>query len=66
LQGFQWVMTGPQISGTGAKIPACARYLMIHEKGSPVATATVSFWSQKPNLVERMGLLTYGTTLQES
>ncbi|HEY6540389.1 MAG TPA: SbcC/MukB-like Walker B domain-containing protein, partial [Ktedonobacteraceae bacterium] len=38
-QDFQWIMTGPQISGTGAKIPACARYLMIHEKGSPIATA---------------------------
>ena len=44
-QDFQWIMTGPQISGTGAKIPACARYLMIHEKGSPVATASASFWS---------------------
>src|SRR6202011_5228311 len=44
-QDFQWIMTGPQISGIGAKIPACARYLMIHEKGSPVATASASFWS---------------------
>jgi SbcC/RAD50-like, Walker B motif len=44
-QDFQWIMTGPQISGTGAKIPACARYLMIHEKGSPIATASASFWS---------------------
>ena len=44
-QDFQWIMTGPQVSGTGAKIPACARYLMIHEKGSPVATASASFWS---------------------
>jgi archaellum component FlaC len=44
-QDFQWIMTGPQISGTGAKIPACARYLMIHEKGSPIATASATFWS---------------------
>ncbi len=42
-QDFQWIMTGPQVSGAGSKIPASARYLMIHEKGSPVATA--SFWS---------------------
>jgi Putative exonuclease SbcCD, C subunit len=49
-QDFQWIMTGPQISGTGAKIPACARYLMIHEKGSPVATASASFWSDKQTL----------------
>ncbi len=44
-QGFQWIMTGPQVSGTGAKIPASARYLMLHEKGSPIATASASFWS---------------------
>ncbi len=44
-QSFQWIMTGPQVSGTGAKIPASARYLMLHEKGSPIATASASFWS---------------------
>ena len=49
-QDFQWIMTGPQISGTGAKIPACARYLMIHEKGSPIATASASFWSDNQAL----------------
>jgi uncharacterized protein (TIGR02680 family) len=46
-QNFQWIMTGPQVSGTGSKIPASARYLMIHEKGSPVATASASFWSDQ-------------------
>src|SRR6266487_3268108 len=49
-QDFQWIMTGPHISGTGAKIPACARYLMIHEKGSPIATASASFWSDSQSL----------------
>jgi len=49
-QDFQWIMTGPQISGTGAKIPACARYLMIHEKGSSIATASASFWSDSKAL----------------
>ncbi|GAC1565325.1 MAG: hypothetical protein NVS3B14_02630 [Ktedonobacteraceae bacterium] len=49
-QDFKWIMTGPQISGTGAQIPACARYLMIHEKGSPVATASTSFWSDSQSL----------------
>ena len=44
-QDFQWIMTGPQVSGTGAKIPASARYLMLHEKGSSLATASASFWS---------------------
>ncbi len=49
-QDFQWIMTGPQVSGTGSKIPACARYMMIHEKGSPVATASASFWSDSQSL----------------
>src|SRR5581483_8871352 len=44
-QDFQWIMSGPQVSGAGTKIPASARYLMLHEKGSPVATASASFWS---------------------
>jgi uncharacterized protein (TIGR02680 family) len=43
-QHFQWIMTGPQVSGTGEHIPASSRYLMIHEKGSPFATASASFW----------------------
>ncbi len=51
-QDFQWIMTGPQISGTGAKISACARYLMLHEKGLPFATASASFWSESQNLQE--------------
>jgi len=45
-QDFQWIMTGPQVSGAGSRIPACARYLMIHDKGSSVATASASFWSE--------------------
>jgi uncharacterized protein YPO0396 len=48
-QDFQWIMTGPQVSGAGSKIAACARYLMLHEKGSPIATASASFWSQEPS-----------------
>ncbi len=49
-QEFQWIMTGPQVSGTGAKIPASARYLMLHEKGSPIATASASFWSDSQDM----------------
>ncbi len=49
-QDFQWIMTGPQLSGTGAKIPASARYLMLHEKGSPIATASASFWSDSQDI----------------
>ncbi|EFH85969.1 TIGR02680 family protein [Ktedonobacter racemifer] len=49
-QGFQWIMTGPQVSGAGSKIPASARYLMIHDKGSAIATASASFWSDKTGM----------------
>lgn len=49
-QNFQWIMTGPQVSGAGTKIAATARYLMIHEKGSAVATASASFWSDRQSL----------------
>lgn len=49
-QDFQWIMTGPQISGAGSKIPACARYLMLHEKGSPFAGASASFWSDSKDI----------------
>jgi uncharacterized protein YPO0396 len=43
-QEFQWIMTGPRITGMDAAVPACARYLMLHEKGSPTATAMAAFW----------------------
>ncbi len=49
-QDFQWIMTGPQVSGTSAKIPASARYLMLHEKGSPFATVAASFWSDSQDM----------------
>jgi uncharacterized protein (TIGR02680 family) len=52
-QDFQWIMTGPQISGAGSKIPACARYLMIHEKGSLLATASASFWSDNQSVRQK-------------
>jgi uncharacterized protein (TIGR02680 family) len=50
-QDFQWIMTGPQVSGTGSKIPASARYLMIHDKGTTLATASASFWSDSHDVI---------------
>jgi Putative exonuclease SbcCD, C subunit len=47
-QDFQWIMTGPRIDGNDPVIPACARYLMLHEKGSDVATAQPAFWAHTP------------------
>jgi hypothetical protein len=38
-------MTGPRVSGEGTEIPACARYVMLHHKGSELATGFPSFWN---------------------
>jgi hypothetical protein len=54
-QDFQWIMTGPQVSGEGTTIPASVRYLMLHEKGAPVATASPSFWSNTQDLAPLPG-----------
>lgn len=43
-QDFQWIMTGPQVSGTGSGIPVSAEYQMMHEKGTHIATAVPFFW----------------------
>ncbi len=43
-QGFQWIMTGPQITTSGSRVPVSTRYLMIHEKGSLFATAIPRVW----------------------
>ncbi len=47
-QQFQWIMTGPRVTGEGTEIPACVRYLMLHQKGSELATGFPSFWSGQP------------------
>ncbi len=52
LQGFQWIMTGPQVSGVGSGIPASTEYQMMHEKGSLVATAVPFFWIAGQELTE--------------
>ncbi len=44
LQGFQWIMTGPQVSGMGSGVPVSAEYQMLHDKGSSVAIAVPFFW----------------------
>ncbi|MBA2678581.1 MAG: hypothetical protein H0U76_09360 [Ktedonobacteraceae bacterium] len=43
-QDFQWIMTGPQLNISGTRVPAGIRYLMLHEKGTKVATAVPKIW----------------------
>jgi hypothetical protein len=48
-QDFQWIMTGPQLNISGTQIPVSVRYLMLHEKGSMVATAVPKIWKSNQN-----------------
>lgn len=41
-QGFQWIMTGPQLHVSGADVPVIIRYLMLREQ--KVATAIPQIW----------------------
>lgn len=43
-QGFQWIMTGPQITTSGSSVPVSIRYLMVHERSSLFATAIPRVW----------------------
>ncbi|MBA2680367.1 MAG: hypothetical protein H0U76_18460 [Ktedonobacteraceae bacterium] len=44
-QQFQWIMTGPRVTGEGTEIPACVRYQMFHHKEAKFATGFPFFWT---------------------
>lgn len=44
-QHFQWIMTGPRVTGEGTEIPACVKYTMFCQKEQELATGFASFWS---------------------
>jgi hypothetical protein len=44
-QQFQWLMTGPHVSGEGAKISACVKYTMFSQKEDEIAAGFPSYWS---------------------
>lgn len=44
-QQFQWIMTGPHITGEGAQISACVKYTMFSQKEAEIAAGFPSFWS---------------------
>jgi Mg2+ and Co2+ transporter CorA len=44
-QQFQWIMSGPRVSGEGAAIPACVKYTMFCQKEKELAAGFPSFWS---------------------
>ena len=49
-QNFQWVMTGPRVTGEGTEIPACVKYTMFCQKEQELATGFASFWSADTSL----------------
>ncbi len=51
-QQFQWIMTGPRVTGEGAEIPACVKYTMFCEKERELAAGFPSFWSTDRALLE--------------
>ncbi|HEU5228301.1 MAG TPA: SbcC/MukB-like Walker B domain-containing protein, partial [Ktedonobacteraceae bacterium] len=51
-QHFQWIMTGPRVTGEGTEIPACVKYTMFCQKEQELATGFASFWSADISLSE--------------
>lgn len=51
-QQFQWIMTGPRVTGEGADIPACVKYTMFCEKEQELAAGFPSFWCTDLTLAE--------------
>jgi hypothetical protein len=51
-QHFQWIMTGPRVTGEGTEIPACVKYTMFCQKEQELATGFASFWSTDTALAE--------------
>jgi hypothetical protein len=47
-QNFQWIMTGPRVTGEGAMLPACVKYTMFCRKADELAAGFPSFWSNNP------------------
>ncbi len=44
-QNFQWIMTGPRVTGEGTELPACVKYTMFCQKSEEFATGFPAFWS---------------------
>ncbi|GCE30206.1 hypothetical protein KDA_56900 [Dictyobacter alpinus] len=51
-QNFQWIMTGPRVTGEATEIPACVKYTMFCQKEQELATGFASFWSTDTSLDE--------------
>jgi hypothetical protein len=53
-QNFQWIMSGPHVTGEGAMLPACVKYTMFCRKGDELAAGFPSFWSNNPAIAKEV------------
>ena len=53
-QNFQWLMTGPHVTGEGTMLPACVRYTMFCRKEDELAVGFPSFWSSDPTITREI------------
>ncbi len=51
-QNFQWIMTGPRVTGEGTELPACVKYTMFCRKSEELAAGFPAFWSNDPAIAQ--------------
>jgi hypothetical protein len=53
-QNFQWIMSGPRVTGEGTMLPACVKYTMFCRKADELAAGFPSFWSNNPAIAREL------------
>ena len=53
-QHFQWIMTGPRVTGEGSELPACVKYTMFCRKSEELAAGFPTFWSNNPAIAKEV------------
>ncbi|MBA2394862.1 MAG: hypothetical protein H0V70_19215 [Ktedonobacteraceae bacterium] len=53
-QNFQWIMSGPSVTGEGTTLPACVKYTMFCNKKDELAVGFPSFWSSNPAVAKEV------------
>ncbi len=53
-QNFQWIMTGPRVTGEGTELSACVKYTMFCRKSEELAAGFPAFWSNDPVIAKEV------------
>jgi DNA repair exonuclease SbcCD ATPase subunit len=53
-QNFQWIMTGPRVTGEGTELSACVKYTMFCRKSEELAAGFPAFWSNNPAIAKEV------------